>query len=72
VAIDSRSCLVHQREVGAAYRTELVYELQTLGFDIRRGTGRGGRYFEIDNIPQPLWTGGQVATTKSRQQSVTD
>lgn len=54
VAIDSRSWLVHQREVGAAYRTELAYELHALGFDIRRGTGRGGRYFEIDNIPQPL------------------
>ncbi len=54
VAIDSRSWLVHQREVGAAYRTELARELQTLGFSIVRGTGRGGRYFEIDGIPQAL------------------
>ena len=54
VAIDSRSWLVHQREVGAAYRTELAHELAELGFGIRRGTGRGGRYFEIDGIPQPL------------------
>ena len=29
VAIDSRSWLVHQREVGAAYRTELAHELNT-------------------------------------------
>ena len=54
VAIDSRSWLVHQREVGAAYRTELARELHGLGFGIQRGTGRGGRYFEIDGIPQPL------------------
>ena len=54
VAIDSRSWLVHQREVGAAYRTELARELQALGFAVRRGTGRGGRYFELDGIPLPL------------------
>ncbi|MGH3267270.1 MAG: AAA family ATPase, partial [Trebonia sp.] len=54
VAIDSRSWLVHQREVGAAYRTELARELQALGFSIMRGTGRGGRYFELDAIPQDL------------------
>jgi conjugative relaxase-like TrwC/TraI family protein len=50
VAIDSRSWLVHQREVGAAYRTELA----RLGFSVTRGTGRGQRYFELDAIPQPL------------------
>jgi conjugative relaxase-like TrwC/TraI family protein len=54
VAIDSRSWLVHQREVGAAYRTELAHGLFKLGFEVIRGTGRGGRYFEIDGIPQPL------------------
>ena len=54
VAIDSRSWLVHQREVGAAYRTELARELVKLGFEIRRGTGRGGRYFELGGIPQAL------------------
>ena len=54
VAIDSRSWLTHQREVGAAYRTELARELHQLGFQINRGTGRGGRYFEIDGIPQSL------------------
>ncbi|WP_249019618.1 MobF family relaxase [Conexibacter sp. S30A1] len=54
VAIDSRSWLVHQREIGAAYRTELARELQALGFQIVRGTGRGGRYFEIASIPQSL------------------
>jgi len=54
VAIDSRSWLVHQREVGAAYRTELARELTELGFGVRRGVGRDGRYFELDGVPQGL------------------
>jgi conjugative relaxase-like TrwC/TraI family protein len=54
VAIDSRSWFVHRREVGAAYRTELAYEMSRLGFGIERGTGRGGRYFEIEGLHQPL------------------
>jgi conjugative relaxase-like TrwC/TraI family protein len=54
VAIDSRAWLVHQREVGAAYRTELARELNLLGFAIQRGTGRGERYFELTGVPQPL------------------
>jgi conjugative relaxase-like TrwC/TraI family protein len=54
MAIDSRSWLVHRREVGAAYRTELARELAGLGFGVQRGTGRGGRYFEIAGIPQEL------------------
>jgi conjugative relaxase-like TrwC/TraI family protein len=54
VAIDSRTWLQHQREVGAAYRTELARELATLGFPVERGTGRGERYFELAGVPQPL------------------
>jgi conjugative relaxase-like TrwC/TraI family protein len=54
VAIDSRTWLQHQREVGAAYRTELARELATLGFQVERGTGRGERYFELAGVPQPL------------------
>jgi conjugative relaxase-like TrwC/TraI family protein len=54
VAIDSRAWLVHQREVGAAYRTELARELTQLGFAVQRGAGRGGRYFELNGVPQPL------------------
>ena len=54
MAIDSRSWLVHRREVGAAYRTELARELGALGFGIERGTGRGQRYFEIAGIPSGL------------------
>lgn len=54
VAIDSRMWLVHQRELGAAYRTELASGLHELGFGVLRGTGRGGRYFEIEGVPQSL------------------
>ena len=54
VAIDSRKWLVHRREVGAAYRTELAYELTQLGFAVDRQTGRGGRYFELAGIPHQL------------------
>jgi conjugative relaxase-like TrwC/TraI family protein len=54
VAIDSRTWLQHQREVGAAYRTELARELATLGLAVERGTGRGERYFELGGVPQPL------------------
>jgi conjugative relaxase-like TrwC/TraI family protein len=54
VAIDSRSWLVHRREIGAAYRTELARELNWLGFEIQRGTGRGQRYFELAGVPQEL------------------
>jgi conjugative relaxase-like TrwC/TraI family protein len=54
VAIDSRTWLLHRRELGAAYRTELAHSLHQLGFEIERGTGRGGRYFEIHGVPQQL------------------
>lgn len=60
VAIDSRAWMIHRRELGAAYRTELAHGIAELGFEIRRRTGRGGRYFEIDGIPQELidrWSG---------------
>jgi conjugative relaxase-like TrwC/TraI family protein len=54
VAIDSRTWLQHQREVGAAYRTELARALGTLGFSVQRGTGRGERYFELAGLPRTL------------------
>ncbi|MGN6169077.1 MAG: MobF family relaxase, partial [Solirubrobacteraceae bacterium] len=53
-AIDSRSWLVHRREVGAAYRTELARELAAMGFRVERGTGRGRRYFELAGVPREL------------------
>ena len=75
VAIDSRSWLVHQREVGAAYRTELARELNQLGFQIQRGTGRGRRYFEIDGIPQQLldrWSSRHHEVQAAIRQRVSD
>jgi len=60
VAIESRAWLVHQREVGAAYRAQLATELSALGFGVEAGTGRGGRYFELAGVPQGLveqWSG---------------
>jgi len=60
VAIESRAWLVHQREVGAAYRAQLAAELGGLGFEVQAGTGRGGRYFELSGVPQGLlqaWSG---------------
>jgi conjugative relaxase-like TrwC/TraI family protein len=60
VAIESRALLVHQRELGAAYRARLAAELHGLGFEIGAGTGRGGRYFELSGVPDGLiqaWSG---------------
>ena len=60
VAIESRAWLVHQREIGAAYRAQLAAELGQLGFEVQAGTGRGGRYFELSGVPPGLleeWSG---------------
>ncbi len=60
VAIESRAWLVHQREVGAAYRAQLAAELDQLGFEVQAQTGRGGRYFELAGVPPGLleeWSG---------------
>ncbi len=60
VAIESRAWLVHQREIGAAYRAQFAAELVALGFAVQAGTGRGGRYFELAGVPQGLleaWSG---------------
>ncbi|MHB8492831.1 MAG: MobF family relaxase, partial [Solirubrobacteraceae bacterium] len=54
VAVESRAWMVHQREIGATCRSELAFELQRLGFEIERATGRGGRYFEIAGVPDGL------------------
>lgn len=75
VALDSRTWLVHQREIGAAYRTELAHELQTLGFTVRRGTGRGQRYFELDRVPQALidrWSSRHQQVQAAIQQRLND
>ncbi len=75
MAIDSRAWLVHQREVGAAYRSSLARELHELGFAIERGTGRGGRYFEIAEVPRPLldrWSSRHRQVQTAIRQRLTD
>jgi hypothetical protein len=62
---------VHQREVGAAYRTELARELATLGFAVERGTGRGDGTSSSPASRSRCWTAGQAATTRSRPRSAT-
>ncbi len=69
VAIESRAWLVHQREVGAAYRAQLAGELGELGFGIETATGRGGRYFELAGVPQGSWSSGQGVTARSGPRS---
>ena len=64
VAIESRAWMQHRREIAAAYRTELAREMTQLGFQIQRGTGRGGAYFEIAGIPRELL---DVWSSRSRQ-----
>jgi conjugative relaxase-like TrwC/TraI family protein len=54
VAVESRAWLVHQREIGATYRSELARELRDLGFEVVHGTGRGSRYFELVGVPDGL------------------
>ncbi len=54
VAVASRPLFRAARELGAHYRSALADELTGAGYGIRAGTGRDGRYFEIDGVPQPL------------------
>ena len=49
-AVDSRTLLQYQRELGARFRSQLARELEQLGFAIKRDTGRDGRYFEIKGV----------------------
>jgi energy-coupling factor transporter ATP-binding protein EcfA2 len=54
VAVDSRSWFVHQREIDAAYLSELAQGLERLGFGVERETGRRERYFELAGVPEGL------------------
>jgi conjugative relaxase-like TrwC/TraI family protein len=54
VAVDSRSWFVHQREIDAAYLSELAQGLERLGFGVQRETGRRERYFELAGVPEGL------------------
>ncbi len=51
-AVASRPLFRAARELGAFYRGALAEELQAQGYMVRAGTGRGGRYFEVDGISE--------------------
>ncbi|MGH2863672.1 MAG: AAA family ATPase, partial [Solirubrobacteraceae bacterium] len=42
------------RELGGFYRSSLAEELAGEGYEIERGTGKDGRYFEIAGVPRTL------------------
>jgi conjugative relaxase-like TrwC/TraI family protein len=54
VAIASRPIFRSARELGAFYRSSLAEELAREGYEIERGTGKDGRYFEIAGVPRGL------------------
>ncbi len=54
VAVASRPVFRSARELGAFYRSTLADELTQEGYTIERGTGKDGRYFEIQGVPREL------------------
>ena len=54
VAVASRPIFRSAREVGAYYRSALAHELAERGYKIERGTGKEGRYFEIQGVPRGM------------------
>ena len=53
-AVDSRQVFLSARENGAWYRSVLAQNLQALGLQIERQTGKDGRYFGIKGVPKEL------------------
>jgi conjugative relaxase-like TrwC/TraI family protein len=53
-AVASRPLFRSARELGAFYRGALAEELQGQGYEVVAGTGRGGRYFEVDGISESV------------------
>lgn len=54
VAVASRPIFRSARELGAYYRSALAHELGERGYRIERGTGKNGRYFEIEGVPRSM------------------
>jgi conjugative relaxase-like TrwC/TraI family protein len=54
VAVAARPIFRSARELGAFYRSSLAEELTGEGYEIERGTGKDGRYFEIAGVPRGL------------------
>lgn len=53
-AVESRQLYRAARENGAWYRSELAANLQQLGLEVERRTGKGGRYFEVEGVSLEL------------------
>ena len=64
VAVASRPVFRSAREVGAYYRSALAHELAERGYEIERGTGKEGRYFEIAGVPRSML---DAFSTRSRE-----
>jgi conjugative relaxase-like TrwC/TraI family protein len=54
VAVASRPIFRSARELGGYYRSALAHQLQQRGYQVERGTGKHGRYFEIAGVPRGL------------------
>ncbi|MGH2904113.1 MAG: MobF family relaxase [Solirubrobacteraceae bacterium] len=53
-AVASRPLFRAARELGAFYRGALAEELREQGYGVVAGTGRHGRYFEVDGISEDV------------------
>jgi len=53
-AVDSRELFRSARVNGAWDRAELAFELGELGLEVRGRTGKDGRYFEVEGVPEGL------------------
>lgn len=53
-AVDSRQVFLSARANGAWYRSVLAQNLQALGVQIERGTGKDARYFAVKGVPKEL------------------
>ncbi len=66
-AVDSRQVFLSARENGAWYRSVLAQNLQELGVQVERGTGKDERYFQVKGIPQELADRWSTRTSEIRQ-----
>ena len=66
-AVDSRQVFLSARENGAWYRSVLAQNLQQLGVQIERGTGKDERYFQVSGVPQELAERWSTRTSQIRQ-----
>jgi conjugative relaxase-like TrwC/TraI family protein len=53
-AVESKQLYKSARENGAWYRAELAQNLQSLGLQVERRTGKNERYFEVGGVPEEL------------------